>query len=78
MKKRRGTNDVHNLCSGPGKLCQAFEINKSLNGSGFEKIKIFDSEKVKGIVSTGRIGIKEEKVLPWRFYIKKSEWVSRK
>lgn len=78
MKKRRGTDLIHNLCSGPGKLCQAFGISKKLNGTGFEKIKIFDGEKPKKIVSTSRIGIREEKPLPWRFYIKNNEWVSRK
>ena len=32
MKKRRGTEKVLNLCSGPGKLCQALEIDKYFNG----------------------------------------------
>src|SRR3989339_935802 len=26
MQKRRKTNNLHNLCSGPGKLCQALNI----------------------------------------------------
>lgn len=79
MKKRRGTDKVGNLCSGPGKLCQAFGISKELNGSGFETIKIFE-DGVYGfkIKSTGRIGIKEGGELPWRFYIDGNEWVSRK
>ena len=79
MKKRRGTDLIHNLCSGPGKLCQAFGISKKLNGKGLNAIKIFDN-KVSGIkiVKTSRIGIKEEKPRLWRFYIKGNEWVSRK
>ena len=32
MKKNRGQERLTNLCSGPGKLCQALEITKSLNG----------------------------------------------
>lgn len=78
MKKRRGTDDLKKLCSGPSKLCQAFGIDKRLNGSGLDKIKIFDGKKISKIVKTGRVGIKEEKALPWRFYIKGNRWVSVK
>jgi len=78
MKKRRGTDLIHNLCSGPGKLCQAFGISKKMNSKGLNAIKIFEGKKPKKIVSTSRIGIREEKPLPWRFYIADSEWVSRK
>ena len=78
MAKRRKTDKISNLCSGPGKLCQAFGISKRLNGKGLNVIKIFDSERVGKIVATGRIGIQEQKILPWRFYLKDNEWVSRK
>jgi len=79
MKKRRGTDDVKNLCSGPGKLCQAFGISKAENNSEVNKtIKIYDNPIKVKMVKTGRIGIKEEKPLLWRFYIKGNEWVSRK
>jgi DNA-3-methyladenine glycosylase len=79
MKKRRKTQDVRNLCSGPGKLCQAFGITKKLNNTSFDTIKIYDNHIPQfKIVKTGRIGIKEKKALPWRFYIKNNEWVSRK
>ena len=78
MKKRRGTDDLKKLCSGPSKLCQALGISKDLNGKGLDVIQIFDGEKINKIVKTGRVGIKEDKVLPWRFYIKGSKWVSVK
>jgi len=32
MKKNRKTNNLGNLTSGPGKLCQALKIDKKLNG----------------------------------------------
>jgi len=32
MKKRRKTEDLINLCSGPAKICQAFGIDRSLHG----------------------------------------------
>jgi len=45
MKKRRGTKDVHNLTSGPGKLCQALGITKKLNGTEVnDKIKIYEPD----------------------------------
>ncbi|MCK4589010.1 MAG: DNA-3-methyladenine glycosylase [Nanoarchaeota archaeon] len=78
MKKRRSANKVKSLCSGPSKLCQAFGISNELNGQGLDVIKVYEGKKVNKVVRSGRIGIKEEKVLPWRFYIKGNEWVSRK
>ena len=32
MKKRRKTEDLFNLCSGPAKICEAFAIDRSLHG----------------------------------------------
>ncbi len=32
MKKRRQTEELFNLCSGPAKICQAFSIDRSHNG----------------------------------------------
>ena len=32
MQKRRGTDRLQNLCSGPGKLCMAMDIGKELYG----------------------------------------------
>ena len=80
MKKRRKTSDVHNLCSGPGKLCQAFGIDKRLNGSALnDTIFVYDYKNVKkkDIVKTSRIGIKRGTELDWRFYIKGNKFVSR-
>ena len=33
MKERRGIEDPRHLASGPGKLCEAFAIDRTLNGS---------------------------------------------
>lgn len=79
MKKRRKTDNIKNLCSGPGKLCQAFNITKKQNNTNVNQtIKIYNNPIKPKITKTNRIGIKEENPLPWRFYIKESEWVSRK
>ena len=79
MQKRRKTNNLHNLCSGPGKLCQALNIIKEYNNTKIgDKIKIYDDGfKVKSISKSSRIGISKAKELQWRFYIKDNKFVSK-
>lgn len=81
MKKRRGTDDVHNLTSGPGKLCQAFGITKAnLNCTDVNKnMKVLHHKRFKEdeIAVSKRIGIKEGTELDWRFYVKGNGCVSR-
>jgi len=79
MKKRRKTKDVHNLCSGPGKLCQAFGITKKLNGCGLDKIQLLDYKRIpkNNIAKSSRIGIKRGTELDWRFYVKNSNFMSK-
>jgi len=71
-----------NLTNGPGKICQAFQINKSHYGIDLTKNEIYllDNKKVKDedIVVTKRIGIKKSIDLPWRYYLKDNPYVSKK
>ncbi|MEK6940255.1 MAG: DNA-3-methyladenine glycosylase [Nanoarchaeota archaeon] len=79
MKKNRQTEDIHNLCSGPGKLCSALGIDKNYNGIKLGKeLKIYDdgSRMVK-IARSSRIGIKDALELQWRFFIEGNEYVSK-
>ena len=78
MKKNRKTNEINNLCNGPGKLCLALGIDKKHNGLKLGKeITLFDDYfKVKKIQSSSRIGINDDQHLQWRFYIKDNEFVS--
>ena len=86
MKKRRKTNILRNLASGPGKLCMAFGINKKLNGENVFGKDIWiedrgEDESPKNIISAPRVGVdyaKHCKNLPWRFYIKDNQFISRK
>ncbi len=81
MKRRRRTNVVRNLCSGPAKFCKAFGITGKDNhaplGGDFV---IYDAPEIalKDVEISGRIGIKNGTELPWRFYIKENPFVSRK
>ena len=79
MKQRRKTDVVYDLCSGPGKLCSALGIDRSLNGQKVGKeIKVYDDGFVLGKIKTSsRIGIKDALDLQWRFYIEGNEWVSK-
>jgi DNA-3-methyladenine glycosylase len=80
IKKRRKVEDLENLTNGPAKLCQALGIDRTLNGADLcsDIIYVEDRKnKPTKIVSTSRIGIKEGKERKWRFYIEKSEFVSK-
>ena len=79
LKQKRNTDKITKLCSGPGKLCQALDIDRSLNGLKLgEEVKIFDDGyEIKNINSSSRIGIKDALHLQWRFYLD-SEFVSKK
>lgn len=84
MKKNRKKEKIIDLCSGPGKLCQAFKITKSLNGKNLSQngeIYISKGKKAQDIETDSRVG------LPWyedsaywflRFYIKNNPFVSLK
>lgn len=80
LKKKRSTDKITNLCSGPGKLCQAFGIDRNLNGSPLGgKVKVFDDGFRAGKIASGsRIGIKDALDLPWRFFIEGNGFVSRR
>lgn len=86
MKKRRKTESLLNLCSGPGKLCEAFGIDLVLNGvsvyssrsSLFIKEENGKEKRKKELIWRPRIGIREGKDKLWRVYIKESPFISVK
>jgi DNA-3-methyladenine glycosylase len=83
MKKRRDTEELHQLASGPGKLCEAFAIDRDLNGSDLCGSVLYirdDGDSTLGVVARPRIGVDyagKWKRKPWRFLIKDSEFVSK-
>ncbi len=74
--------EKHNLTSGPGKVCQAFGINREYYGEDLisGRIYLLNQKKLpeEAIVRTTRIGIKKSAELNWRFYLKDNPFVSRK
>ena len=80
MKKRRGIDNLKNLCNGPGKLVQAMGITKSLNGVSLLSSELFllpANEISKSIISTTRIGISKGSELEYRFYLEGNTNVSK-
>jgi DNA-3-methyladenine glycosylase len=82
MRRRRGRDQLGDLCSGPGKLTQALGIGLEVNRAtlteppfdlrgredGWDRVRI----------ATGpRIGIKRAAELPWRFCAAGSPYLSR-
>ena len=82
MKKNRNKEKWTELCSGPGKLCQAFHITKSLNGKNLSRegeIYIAKGEKIKEVEIDSRVGLPlHEDSAYWflRFYAKNNPFVS--
>ncbi len=79
-KKRISGKEFINLTNGPAKICEAFEISRSNNGTDLTGREIFicNAPKVSKtkIVNSARIGIKKSVDLPWRYYIKDNRFVS--
>ena len=79
MQKRRNILKIENLCSGPGKLCQAFGITKKHNNMNLVngKIQILDSREKPDIACSRRIGLSAGQDLELRFYIKGNKFISK-
>jgi DNA-3-methyladenine glycosylase len=81
-RKLKNDKENFNLTSGPGKVCQAFSIDRTHSGTDLtgKEIFILDGEKIisKDIGVSKRIGITRSVDLPWRFFIKDNPYLSRK
>lgn len=81
MKKRRSGRIGHELTNGPAKLCQAFGIDRALNGHNLHRLplKLIPAAPLASadIIQTTRIGLSQAKDIPWRFYIKNNPFVSK-
>ena len=72
------------LTNGPGKLCRALLIDKSLNGEDLCGNKLYVTEGAEedfSIISAKRVGVdysEEAKDYPWRFYVEGNRYVSVK
>lgn len=83
MKTRRQTDRLLNLCSGPGKLCKAFDIGSSLYGGDLcadGGLYMEYGKPPAEIRTSPRIGIEYAVLcrdMPWRFTIAGNRFLSR-
>ncbi|NLN75205.1 MAG: DNA-3-methyladenine glycosylase [Armatimonadetes bacterium] len=81
MRQNRGMESITALCSGPGKLTQAMQIDKSLLGEDLLGDRLYvvdDGVDVGEIVARPRIGVTLAADRLLRFYpAKYRQWVSR-
>jgi DNA-3-methyladenine glycosylase len=79
MRRRRAGVADRQLCSGPGRLCQALGITRSLDGQmmGRSDVKVRSAELLHEIAASPRIGITKAADWPLRFVVSGSPWTSR-
>jgi DNA-3-methyladenine glycosylase len=82
MRKRRGPVSDRELCSGPGKLCQALGITRALDGTkmAHSEVRVHRPRSAEQAVVavTPRIGITKAVDWPLRFILAGSPWASRR
>ncbi|MGZ5306714.1 MAG: DNA-3-methyladenine glycosylase [Actinomycetota bacterium] len=82
MRRRRGRSQDRELCSGPGKLCQAFGVDRSFDGADLVRggdLWITEGTAVSSsLVAAGpRVGIRAGLEHAWRFSVDGDPYVSR-
>jgi DNA-3-methyladenine glycosylase len=84
MQRRRGTEQRLNLTRGPARLCEAFAVDRALDGWDLTRgdrlwIAAPDLEPdTAEIVAATRVGVTSAKDLPLRFFLAESPFVSRR
>ncbi|MEP7176359.1 MAG: DNA-3-methyladenine glycosylase [Gemmatimonadales bacterium] len=81
MHARRNVSSDRQLCSGPGKLCQALAITRDVDGgpmrSSGARVLGPGARALPAVVATPRIGITKAADWPLRFIVEGSPWLSR-
>ena len=79
MRARRGVEAARNLCSGPGKLCQALAVTVDHDGLALDEppFALYERASTPRIVTGPRIGITKATELSWRYGLEGSPYLSR-
>jgi DNA-3-methyladenine glycosylase len=78
MMARRGLDDPHALCSGPGRLCQALGVTREHNGWRIDQPPFaLEPGPPAAVVVGPRIGITKAAEVPWRFGERGSRYLSK-
>ncbi|MDB5711192.1 MAG: DNA-3-methyladenine glycosylase [Sphingomonas bacterium] len=79
MAGRRGMSEPRLLCSGPGRLCQALGVDRSLDGLPLDAppFALVEGDAPAEVTSGLRIGITRGVETPWRFGVRGSRFLSK-
>jgi DNA-3-methyladenine glycosylase len=79
MRKRRGLEDPHLLCAGPGRLCQALGLTRDHDGLRLDRPPFeLLARTGKPEIAVGlRVGITKAAEQPWRYGLAESPFLSR-
>jgi len=79
MRRRRGLADARDLCSGPGRLCEALGVTHKYNGLRLDRapFELRARRKTPEIVAGMRIGITKAAEKPWRYGLEGSPFLSK-
>ena len=79
MQERRGGLTERQLCSGPGKLCQALDVDIAHNGLPLDAapFELMPPDQSHDIATGPRIGITKGVETPWRFVRRGSPFLSK-
>jgi DNA-3-methyladenine glycosylase len=89
MRARRPVEVIRDLTNGPGKLCQALDIDRGLDGADLCDVNpplfiarnpaVAQFRRKRGpVATTVRVGLTKAAHLPLRFYLEGSAYVSRR
>ncbi len=82
MRRRRSGRSDRELTSGPGKLTRALAIGPELQRHPLNEAPLFiaagQATPRSEIIRTPRIGVSKGVDTLWRFYDRRSDWVSRR
>jgi DNA-3-methyladenine glycosylase len=79
MRQRRRQEKLTALCSGPGKLCQAFSITGEDHGRDLceqARVGFRSPPAVAEVIEDVRVGISKAAHHPWRYLLRGSPYVS--
>jgi len=79
MRRRRHLQDLHALCSGPGKLTEALGITIAHNALPLDRPPIALHARTENVEAVAgiRIGITKAVELPWRYGVRGSKFLSK-
>lgn len=82
-RRRPAAKDVFGLCSGPGRLCAAFGVDRGLYGADMcaeGPLFFAEAESARDVGTSARVGIDYAdrcRLAPWRFFERGNPFVSK-